>query len=81
MWPSYEDGTGITAAVHPDGSIIKDNATYWYIENGNRFEISSSDFSTLQFDDDFSVENAQSFLDLYVDGGNLELTNEIQYPF
>ncbi len=81
MWPNYTVGDNVTTTVHPDGTIIADGAVRWYITNGSRFEISTSDFTALEFADTFLITDAQDALDVYVDGGDLELSDEVQYPF
>lgn len=81
FWLNYSLGDDVEAAVHPDGTIIEDsNGAFWYIENGNRLEISTEDFANMDFASNFLVTDAENYLDLYVDGGAFELTNENRYP-
>ena len=82
FWLNYTVGDDIEAAVHPDGTIIEEsNGVFWFIENGNRLEIAPTDFATMDFPEASLVTAAQSYLDLYVDGGAFELTDANRYPF
>lgn len=82
FWPNYEIGAPVESAIHPDGSILLDETgVYWYVENGTRFEISADTWAEMEMNPALAIDEADDLWDLYVDGGDFVLTDDIQYPY
>lgn len=91
FWPNYTIGDDLDSVIYPDGSIVLliggfgiddvPNAGYWYIKNGTRYSVSDTMRTELTISYLFLWDVAEDTLDLYVDGGEFELTNSVQFPY
>lgn len=91
FWPNYTFGEDITSAVYPDGIVVSldggsglyeiANAGEWYIENGNRYAVAYETWVELGIPSTFRWAIDEESIELYVDGGDFELTNDVRYPF
>lgn len=83
FWGNYTRGNDLIAAVHPDGTVLKedDQGVIWSIENGLKFEMDAQTFELMEINERWVFEDQEDELDLYVDGGDFEMTDENRYPY
>jgi len=79
---NYERGEDIISSVFPSGSVAAlPEGQVVYIRDATSYTIPGDIFEAMRFQNDFLVSIDPDELDLYVDGGDLDLDANVQFPY
>lgn len=82
FWANYTLGDQITAAVHPSDTILQTPfGEIVYLSNSVYYSLPSNGLVDLRLQNDFYIPVREDIFSLYVDGGQLAITSEMQYPY
>lgn len=82
FWGNYTVGTDIDTAVHPDGTVIRRNGTWYYVADASRAALTEDDIATLRLNEDFALEGINAtIVNQYADTVASLLTAGAQWPY
>lgn len=82
FWANYSVGDDVDSAVHPDGVLIEDDGTVYYVADAAKAALTDDEIDELRVDEAFLLDSVNNtILAQYLTTESVLLLNGVTWPF